>query len=300
MLVWTAGVGNGNAGTLWRTVHDPQPSYMQDDGAGRASSSRRVTTPLPDPPPSRLGPWLLRGVYVLICLVALVGVWIWAHDKPVAPVAVVEATPYPAGPLLGQELPTALPPTPPPVLSALQSPTAPSATPSPTVPLATPWPAATDLTPAAGDHTILVQDRNFSGGVIPRNGLYRDRSARTLFGGGDPISTTQTLTVPFNLNLATDSPTGTASLTLVGLTDSGSAALPLRITLNGTAISEGPTLFPTDDGAGVTRPGNWGGQRWPVPATAFQQGPNALVITNLDPVAAHFIALDYALLVWAR
>lgn len=269
---------------------------MPGDGTGRAGAPFQTSGPRPP----RLGTWLIRGGYVLICLLILLGVWVWAHDTPAAPGVVAEATPYPAGPLLGQQLPTPLPSTPNPAPATGGSPAAPRATLSPAVPPATPWTAATDLTPAPGSHTILVQDRNFSGGVIPRDGLYRDRSARTLFGGGDPISTTQTLTVPFNLNLATDGPTGEANLTLVGLIGPGGTAAPLRVTLNGTLIAEVPVLFPHDDGAEAAQPGKWGAQRWPLPSTAFQQGANALVITNLDPAATHFIALDYALLVWAR
>ena len=131
---------------------------------------------------------VLRAFYVLVCVGILAGAWVWAHNTPQQSVP-PNLTPRSAGPLIGQPAPTPIPvtltqevlPTPP----GPAAPTEEGVGAIPTTATATPWPIAAAITPDPSGHTLVLQDRNFTGGSQPPDGLYRDRTARVATGVAD-------------------------------------------------------------------------------------------------------------------
>jgi hypothetical protein len=169
----------------------------------------------------------------------------------------------------------------------------PSSTPEP--------PAKTVLVSSELTHTLLLEDTDFTGGYTSENGKYRDRTALYLYGQGTPYNAS---TGKFNLNLHVEgAPVKSALVTVVGLASQSTNSIPVRIELNGETIFDGPNPFPSDLGAAITGPGNWGTLNLPVKPETLRQGPNTLTITNLasggQVGSAPYIVIDRAAIAWS-
>jgi hypothetical protein len=119
--------------------------------------------------------------------------------------------------------------------------------------------------------------------------MYGGRTATWVYGQGSGYSTMQ---ATFIRNATAR---GTATVTIVGMDSEDAAKTPLRITLNGTTLFQGPDPLPNDDMPLAT--GNWGTLTLRVDAALLHAGSNTLSLTNLARGAINrppFIALDYA------
>jgi hypothetical protein len=74
---------------------------------------------------------------------------------------------------------------------------------------------------------------------------------------------------------------GTARLRLVGMDDERPEKNPMRLTLNGQVLYEGPDPLPNDFCCGPTGEGNWGAVIFEFPASLLRD-TNELSITNLS------------------
>jgi hypothetical protein len=88
---------------------------------------------------------------------------------------------------------------------------------------------------------------------------------------------------------------GTATLTIEGMDSEDSTKTPMRITVNGITLFEGPDPLPNDDIPLAT--GNWGALTLQFDAAILHAGTNTVSITNLERGSVNrppFVALDYA------
>lgn len=196
---------------------------------------------------------------------------------------------------------TPVPPTDTPVVAPpTEAAGPPTDTPQPVPPTEAPPPPPTD-TPApppvpAGANTVNLDDAAFSGGYTRADGRYHGRSAHWVYGQGTPY---HTMSTTFN---ADNAPSGLATLTIVGIDSEDPPRTPIRISLNGVIVYEGPDPLPNDNRSGPTGPGNWGTYSWQIGPGVIAPGANTLSITNLDPSDKInypiFFMLDSATISW--
>jgi hypothetical protein len=138
---------------------------------------------------------------------------------------------------------------------------------------------------------VRLEDTSFDGGWRNRGAsVYGGRTATWVYGQGSGYST---MTATFN----SDAPAGgTATLTIEGMDSEDSTKTPMRVTVNGVTLFEGPNPLPNDDIPLAT--GNWGELTLQFDAAILHAGANSISITNLARGSVNrppFIALDYAL-----
>ena len=212
------------------------------------------------------------------------------------------ATPAPAA--TDTQVPPQPTNTPPPQDTATPEPTE---TPQPPLPTVTAAPEATtppeptntpeaQPPPPQGGTSVTLDDTQFSGGYTRTDGHYHGRTARWVYGQGTQYST---MTAHFKMS---GGPVGSASLAVVGVDSEDLPKTPIRITINGAVIYEGPDPLPNDLRTGPNGPGNWGSQAWEFDPTILHDGDNTLSIINLDPSDKVnyplFFMLDYATVSW--
>ncbi len=183
----------------------------------------------------------------------------------------------------------------------------PTETPQPPLPTVTAAPEVTtppeptgtpevQLPPPEGGNSINLDDTQFSGGYARSDGHYHGRTARWVYGQGTQYSA---MTAHFKMR---GEPGGSASLTVVGVDSEDPPKTPIRITINGVVIYEGPDPLPNDLRTGPNGPGNWGTYTWQFDPTILHKGDNTLSIINLDPSDKVnyplFFMLDYAIVSW--
>lgn len=77
-------------------------------------------------------------------------------------------------------------------------------------------------------------------------------------------------------------PTGRAAISVVGLDAEGAPKIPIRLSLNGRVLYQGPDPLPNDFCCGPSGNGNWGTVTISFPASLLKHD-NVLTLTNLDP-----------------
>jgi hypothetical protein len=99
-------------------------------------------------------------------------------------------------------------------------------------------------------------------------------------------------------------PDKVGTLTIVGVDSEDQAKTPIRISINGIIIYEGPDPLANDSAAGPGGPGNWDSFSWQVNPGVFVGGANTLTISNLSPSDKTnyplFFMLDYATITWEQ
>jgi hypothetical protein len=139
--------------------------------------------------------------------------------------------------------------------------------------------------------SILLEDPDWQGGYRRASGdnTYGGRSAAWIYG-----SSTQFSTMRASFELA-EQPGGTAALSIEGMDSEGAAKTPIQISINGTAIFNGPNPLPDDDLP--LDSGTWSSYTWRFDAALLRPGTNSITISNLAPGAFSrppFFMLDYA------
>jgi outer membrane biosynthesis protein TonB len=163
----------------------------------------------------------------------------------------------------------------------------------PTQPLPTPEPAPPAPEPdpiVVNSPAVRLEDTAWQGGYRQGRG-YGGRSATWIYGRATSYTTMQTVIV-----LDTP-PRGTATLSIEGMDSEDRAKTPIRITVNGREIFNGPNPLPNDDLPLAT--GTWAMHDFRFDAAALQPGRNVIRISNLAPgqfSLPPFFMLDYAVL----
>ena len=147
---------------------------------------------------------------------------------------------------------------------------------------------------------IRLDDNAFVGGFTNANRLYHGVTAMWVYGQRTAYST---MSATFRV---VGAPAGPAALTIRGVDAEGAAGgyakIPIRITLNGTVLHDGPNPFPDDFANAGRGEGNWGLYTWNLAPGLVQEGSNTLTITNLTPDNRInypiFFMLDYAIITW--
>ena len=214
--------------------------------------------------------WRLPGFVGLFSMIALlwmlpIGGQAFSACKPVVGSVLCQPTATPV--ILPTETPTSVP-TAVPTL-------APSATDTPAPPTATP-PNTMTPTPVT---LIVIEDKQFQGGVTFGGGAYRDgTSAHWIYGRG---TSNNKMSVAFHLDSV---PNITTTLTLVGVDSEDQARTPLHIRLNTTDLFLGMDPLPDDMPVSKSNTDTvpWG--RFPILLPPGRlAADNQLTIENLDP-----------------
>lgn len=156
--------------------------------------------------------------------------------------------------------------------------------PTPELPTAEP-------TPGSATAEIRLEDTAWQGGY-GQGRSYGGRTATWIYGSGTAYST---MTAAVTLERQ---PQGSAVLRVEGMDSEGRAKTPIRITVNGQPIFQGPNPLPDDDLP--LESGTWATASWTFDAALLQPGQNTIQIRNLADGAVGrppFFMLDYAVLV---
>jgi len=146
-------------------------------------------------------------------------------------------------------------------------------TPEPTPPSP---PPPTDP-PVTRSVSVTIPDQILSGGYEDPDGRYKGRTASWVYGQGTSFDTMRGSFGAEGGRRAV----GTARLRLVGMDDERPEKNPMRLTLNGQVLYEGPDPLPNDFCCGPTGEGNWGAVIFEFPASLLRD-TNELSITNLS------------------
>lgn len=160
--------------------------------------------------------------------------------------------------------------------------------PAPTRPPA-PAPIAPDPVVVNGP-AVRLDDTAWQGGYRQGRG-YGGRSATWVYGQATDYPAMQSVIV-----LDTP-PRGTATLTIEGMDSEDRAKTPIRITVNGSQIFNGPNPLPNDDLPLAT--GTWASHNFRFDAAVLKPGRNVVRISNLASGTfglPPFFMLDYAVL----
>ncbi|HEY0735880.1 MAG TPA: hypothetical protein VGD69_13290, partial [Herpetosiphonaceae bacterium] len=127
--------------------------------------------------------------------------------------------------------------------------------------------------PIRGDGSqVRLEDTAWQGGFRQSRG-YGGRSATWVYGSGTAYST---MTAAVTLDRQVQ---GAAVLRVEGMDSEGRAKTPIRITVNGQPIFQGPNPLPDDDLP--LESGTWATASWTFDAALLQPGPNTIQIRNL-------------------
>ncbi|HEY0735095.1 MAG TPA: hypothetical protein VGD69_09340, partial [Herpetosiphonaceae bacterium] len=183
-------------------------------------------------------------------------------------------------------------PTPPPPPTDAPTPQPEPPSPEPTsIPAPTPELPTAAPTQGSAAAEIRLEDTVWQGGY-GQGRSYGGRRATWVYGSGTAYSTmTSAVTLDRQVQ-------GTAVLRVEGMDSEGRAKTPIRITVNGQPIFQGPNPLPDDDLP--LESGTWATASWTFDAALLQPGPNTIQIRNLaQGEVGHppFFMLDYAVLV---
>lgn len=161
-------------------------------------------------------------------------------------------------------------------------------------PAASPPPdSSTTVSPPADVRTtpIVLDNSAWQGGYLRSSGndVYGGRTATWIYGSPTQFSTMQ---ATFSLQSQSR---GTAQLSIEGMDSEGRAKTPIRMSVNGTEIFNGPNPLPDDDLPLET--GTWSTYTWSFDAELLKAGQNTISISNLAPGnigRPPFFMLDYA------
>lgn len=154
-------------------------------------------------------------------------------------------------------------------------------------------PAATQAPPPAVPvvgTSVRLEETVWRGGW-QQSRRYGGRNATWIYGTGTNYSTMQAAFV------VDTQPSGEAALTVEGMDSEDRAKTPIRISINGTEIYNGPNPLPNDDLPLET--GTWSSYTWRFNANLVQPGTNVIRISTLIPGKFRqppFFMLDYAIL----
>jgi serine/threonine protein kinase len=162
-----------------------------------------------------------------------------------------------------------------------------TATPIPTAVPATPPPAAE---PLPNEVAIRLEDTDWQGGYRRLGGrLYGGRTATWIYGSGTEYNTMRAV---FDLGNRTGT---TASLSIEGMDSEDRPKTPIRVSVNGVEIYNGPNPLPNDDLPLET--GTWTTYTFAFDAALLRPGQNQISISNLAEGVVGlppFFMLDYA------
>lgn len=181
--------------------------------------------------------------------------------------------------------PTDIPPTDIPPSIPVAVPPSPTAQPAPPPPP----PVVPDPIVVNGP-AVRLEDTAWQGGFRQGRG-YGGRSATWIYGTATNYTSMQSVIV-----LDTP-PSGTATLSIEGMDSEDRVKTPIRITINGREIFNGPNPLPNDDLPLAT--GTWATHAFPFDAAVLQPGRNVIRISNLAAGnfgLPPFFMLDYAVL----
>lgn len=140
--------------------------------------------------------------------------------------------------------------------------------------------------------TIKLEDTAWTGGWRNKGAsVYGGRTATWIYGAGTQWSTMQA-----SFDLA-QPPRSAGQLTIMAMDSEDQAKTLITISVNGTAIFDGPDPFPNDDLPLAT--GTWAERIFPVDASLLRAGRNTIMIGNRSPGVfgrPPFFMLDYAVL----